>query len=447
MRSWRTIDESSNSSKAENRRPDPPALKDAEAAERWLAGLEPIGWRLGLERMRALCEALGNPQLRYATAHVVGTNGKTSVSRMIEGLLEASGVSAGSSVSPHLTAWRERINVGGRTLPEGAFLCAARRVAEAAAEVDAGLRAEQGRLTQFEIATAVAFVALADAGVEAAAIEAGLGGRLDASNVLDSELTVLTSVGLDHVEWLGEDEERIATEKLAVLRPGTVLIVGPASPEVRALARRRAGELDAELIEVGGQEHGSFRGLDLEIARRATLYMLARLRPDRAREDLDPARAAEIAAGIEIPGRLELWPGPPAVLFDVAHNPQGACALAAALPEVAAGRPVIACIALLADKDADGYVAALAPALDRVVCTELGPEDLRGGGRSGASSHPAAELAERFARAGVAAEAVPDPEAALRRLGELAGPERSLILVTGSHYLVARARDRRLWHH
>lgn len=425
-------------------------MRNADEAERYLASLEPIGWRLGLRRMRALCAELGNPQLRYATVHVVGTNGKTSVCRMVETLLGGAGLKAGSSVSPHLNLWRERISVGSRILAADAFVAATARVREAAAEVEVELGAEEGRLTQFEVATAIAFVALAEAGVEVAAIEAGLGGRLDASNVLRSELTVLTSIGLDHTEWLGETEEEIAAEKLAVLRPGSALLIGPLRPSIATLARRHANSLGAKLIEV--TDHGEwpvgpagrFRRIDLEIARQAAGHLLGHLRPDAEPQGLGRAEAAALAATIEIPGRLELRSGEPATIFDVAHNPQGAAALAEALSEVAPSEPVVACVALLDDKDADGFAAALAPALDLVVCTELAAPQLEGGGKASARSHPAAELAAAFTRHGLAAEAQPDLTQALVRVRDLALERGATVLFTGSHFLIASARDRPL---
>lgn len=453
---------------------------DAEQVERHLSQLEPIGWRLGLERMQALCARLGDPQRRYLTLHIVGTNGKTSVARMCEALLADAGVRAGASVSPHLRLWRERISVGGEVITEAAFARAAGPVIEAA-------RAVEG-VTQFEMATAIAFQALADAGVEAAAIEAGLGGRLDASNVLDSALTVLTTVGRDHTEWLGESEEEIAAEKLAVLCPGTALLLGPVNAGVRALARRIAAEREADLVEIEaetgatetvamgrGEESGQagelpalaggYRRLDLEIARRATNFALEQLRPGEPGLHPDPRHAREVASRMRLPGRLEHIEGVPPIILDVAHNPEGAAALAAALPELAGSRPVIGLIAVLADKDSRGIAEALAPRLDAVICTEIPAKELQGAGRPGAATVPAAELARQFSQAGSRgrergqaregtagsdsvgpgwAEAMADAGEGLGRARELARERKGLVLVSGSHYLVARVRDRLL---
>ncbi len=200
-------------------------------AEDWLASLDPIGWRFGLERINALLAALGDPQLQFESIHVVGTNGKSSVTQMTSALLEASGRATGAYLSPHSERWAERVRIGGAEIDADAFERAVGAVADVVPEVEVGFQ-EDERVTQFEAATAAAFVALSNAGVEVGVIEAGLGGRLDATNVLDSRVTVLTSIGLDHTQWLGETEHEIAGEKLAVLSPGTALVLGDVSPEV-----------------------------------------------------------------------------------------------------------------------------------------------------------------------------------------------------------------------
>ena len=169
--------------------------------------------------------ALGFPQRRFASIHVVGTNGKSSVTRMAAALLEAHGVRAGAYVSPHVSLWSERVLIGSEPIGPEEFAAAVGRTAEAARVVERTL--EEGEaVTQFEMATAAAFLALALAGVEVAVIEAGLGGRLDATNVIPSRVTALTSIGLEHTEWLGGSEEEIAAEKLAVLRDHSTLVAG-----------------------------------------------------------------------------------------------------------------------------------------------------------------------------------------------------------------------------
>ncbi|HEU5105391.1 MAG TPA: Mur ligase family protein, partial [Solirubrobacterales bacterium] len=207
----------------------------------YLDSLEPVGWRLGLERMHKLTTALGLPQHRFASIHVVGTNGKSSVTRMTAALLEAHGLRVGAVVSPHTDRWAQRTLIGGSEVDEAAWGQAVEQVARAAEGVNRTLD-EGDAVTQFEAATAASFVALANARVEVAVVEAGLGGRLDATNTIPSRVTVLTSIGLDHTEWLGETELEIAAEKLAVLRDQTTLVLGEVSPDVLSLATRTAAE-------------------------------------------------------------------------------------------------------------------------------------------------------------------------------------------------------------
>src|SRR5829696_6196232 len=191
--------------------------------------------RFGLERMRRLLTVLGSPQERFGAIHVVGTNGKSSTVRMTAALLEAHGACAGAFLSPHLTTFAERIRVGDRDLEPDAFGAAVQRAAAGAAKVDRGL--EPGdRVTQFELITAAAFDELARRGVEVAVVEAGLGGRHDATGVLRAPIVVLTNVGLEHTRWLGPTIPDIAGEKLAVVRPDATLVLGDATPEVEALA-------------------------------------------------------------------------------------------------------------------------------------------------------------------------------------------------------------------
>jgi dihydrofolate synthase/folylpolyglutamate synthase len=407
--------------------------------EAYLNSLEPVGWRLGLERMRKLSTALGMPQHRFASIHVVGTNGKSSVTRMTAALLEAHGVSAGACVSPHTERWSQRTLVHGEEVAPDAWAAAVEQVARAAEGVNRTL--EEGEaVTQFEAATAASFVALANARVQAGVIEAGLGGRLDATNTIPSKVTVLTSIGLDHTEWLGETELEIAAEKLAVLRDQTTLVLGEVSDEVRGLAEATARERNARLIqapfepefEVRLRAPGEFQRRNFALACAAVEAFLGRL---------DPERAAEVAATVTIPGRLEQLAERPPVLVDAAHNPAGAAALAESLPVVAEGRRVVACLAVLADKDAEAMIAALVPELERAVCTELPAGALEGHGRPGARSRPAVELAATCAAAGLPAESEPNFDTALHRAISAAAEEpEALVLIAGSHYAIAPAR-------
>jgi dihydrofolate synthase/folylpolyglutamate synthase len=408
-------------------------------ADAYLDSLEPVGWRLGLERMHKLTTALGLPQHRFASIHVVGTNGKSSVARMTAALLEAHGVPAGACLSPHASRWSERTLIDDNEVGAAAWADAVESVARASEGVNRSLE-EGDAVTQFEAATAATFVALAGARVRAAAIEAGLGGRLDATNTIPSRVTVLTSIGLDHTEWLGKTELEIAAEKLAVLRDHSALVVGRLSPAVLALAERTAAERGARLVvapedpgpEVQVRAPGAFQRRNFALSSAAAEAFLG---------ELDRERVAEVAATVAIPGRLERIAELPPTYVDAAHNPDGAAALAEALPALLGGRPLVGCLAILADKDAGAIVAALAPVLERAICTELPAAALAGHGRPDAASHPAAELAAACLAAGLPAEAEPDFELALRRGSRLASElPRGALLVAGSNYGIAPAR-------
>ncbi len=433
--------------------------------ERYLAALEPVGWSFGLERMQRLCAELGEPQRRYETLHVVGTNGKSSVTAMCAALLGAGGLLAGSCLSPHVWRWSERTRIGGAEIEPDAFAAAVEEVAAAveAVERDAG---EGERVTQFEAAIAASFVAFAQAGVDVAVIEAGLGGRLDATNVIPSSATALTSVGLDHTQWLGENELEIAAEKLAVLREGTALVIGRLSAAVEELARRTAAARRARVVEpaplgpellpadtapflardaavalaLAGEATAGPQPLAREAAAALALGDAAAPGP----QPLDQARIGAALAAARLPGRAQTIAGEPPLLLDAAHNEQGARALAEMLPAFAAGRPAFACLSVLADKDAAAIIRALAPLLAGAICTAADPGPAMG--RPGARARDPRELAALLESAGVAAEVVAEPADAVARLLALAAERGGVAICAGSHYLLRYAwtakRDR-----
>src|SRR5215218_8739016 len=353
-RSWRRIAPSWRSlATAENW-----TYADAEA---YLASLEPIGWRLGLERIRRLTSVMGMPQHRFASVHVVGTNGKSSVAQMTAALLDAHGMSAGAYLSPHVERWTERVQVRGDEIAPDDLAAAIERTAESIDTVNRALE-EGDAVTQFEAVTAAAFTALAE--VDVGVIEAGLGGRLDATNVIPSQVCALTSVGLDHTEWLGDTKAEIAAEKLAVLRDHSTLVIGTLDDDVELLAERVASDRGAALVraEPGPQLHLRVPG---EYQRRNFAVALAAAR--QVLGGLDVGAAERVASELELPGRLEVRAGDPPMILDAAHNPDGAQALAEALPGVADGRPVVACLALLEGKDAGSTIGALSGAIDHAV--------------------------------------------------------------------------------
>jgi dihydrofolate synthase/folylpolyglutamate synthase len=379
--------------------------------------------------MRRLCTLLGMPQNRFASIHVVGTNGKTSVTRMTAALLEAHGVSTGAYLSPHIHSWRERVMIGGEPISETAFVDALER-AEQAAEVADRSAGDEGPVTQFELLTAAAFVAFAAARVQYAVVEAGLGGRLDATNVIPSKLTVLTSVGLDHTEWLGETLEAIAAEKLAVLRDHTTLIAGEVpdqvEPVIASEVERRHAGIVRVAVEAGG-DPVTYRDRNLGLAEAGVEQALGGL-------DADAVLGLQ---AITIPGRAQVVQGDPPEVFDAAHNPDGARALAEALPGLTGGADVVCCLAVLEGKDAIGIINGFAAACSHFVCTEIPPDAIEGSGRPGGRARPALELAALCEKAGVGAEAVLDPIQAWERARELARDRGGVALAAGSHYLLS----------
>jgi dihydrofolate synthase/folylpolyglutamate synthase len=356
------------------------------SATDWVESLSPWPTEgFGLERIRALLRELGDPQLAYPAIHVVGTNGKSTTTRMTETLLADAGLKVGAYVSPHVSGWGERIHVGGE---EADFERTVARVREAGERVGA---------TQFEVLTAAALAEFAAAGVDVAVVEAGLGGRHDATNVLDSRVVVLTSVALDHMDVLGNTREEIAAEKLAVVRPGSTVVLG--EPEWVPLARSEG----AAAVVVAARSN-------LALATAAAESFLGRT--------VDP-HAAE---GVGLPGRLEQHGDRPLELWDGAHNLAG---LGWLLPRLPDRRWVILC-SILADKRPEQMLRALSVLGDTLVATAS----------SNGRALPAGELAALAEPLFATVVAEPDPAAALQRGRGIAGPDGAL-LVTGSLYLLA----------
>jgi dihydrofolate synthase / folylpolyglutamate synthase len=386
-------------------------LEDAEAH---LLTLELFGMRFGLERMRRLLTALGSPQDRFAAIHVVGTNGKSSTVRMSAALLEAHGVRAGAFLSPHLTSFAERIRIGDADLGDDEFAAAVQRAAAAAAKVDRTLE-DDDRVTQFELVTAAAFAELARREVDVAVVEAGLGGRHDATNVLGAPVVVLTNVGLEHTRWLGPTVRDIAAEKLAVVRPNATLVLGPVDPEVRELAVATGARIvEPEPLEASAALPG-YQALNFAVAAAAARAHLGAL---------DPRVVAEVAGRIQVPGRMQVVSERPLTIYDGAHNPSGVEALASTLP---GARPLIAVVSILDDKDAAGMLRALVGKISGAVFTSS---------RNPRALSPATLQSLAAQLDGPPSEIVRDPRQAVDRARELAGPDGA-VLATGSIYLVA----------
>ena len=349
----------------------------------WLAGLELFGVRLGLERMDALLERLGRPERAFRAIHVVGTNGKTSVVRGAEALLLSEGLSVGAYTSPDVTGWAERIRVDGEEADVERALARVRAPAE---EVGA---------TQFEVLSAAALAEFEEAGVDIAVVEAGLGGRLDATNVLGAEVVCLTNVALEHTEHLGDTREAIAAEKLAVVRPGATVVSG--EPEWEGKARARGA---ARVVVAEGNE---------ALARACVEALLGR----------------EVAPGgsVAVPGRVETVAEAPLELWDGAHNPAGVAYLAGRVPE---RRDWTLVLSILDDTDVDAMLASFSALGPRLVATSSGH----------ARALTAGDLARRAACFFPRVDVEPDPVRARERAREAAGPGGA-VLVSGSLTLLA----------
>jgi dihydrofolate synthase/folylpolyglutamate synthase len=389
---------------------------DLGHAESHLLTLELFGMKFGLERMRRLLTVLGSPQERLPAIHVVGTNGKSSTVRMAAAILQAHGLHTGAYLSPHLASFAERIRIDDADLEPAAFAAAVQRAARAAAKVDHTLTGGE-RVTQFELLTAAAFDELARRGVDAAVVEAGLGGRWDATNVLDAPVVVLTNVGLEHTRWLGPTVPDIAREKLAVVRPDATLVLGDVEDEVVAQAVETGARIvRPEPLEV---DLPGYQRINFAVAAEAARAFLG------AR--FDDTRLEAAASHAHVPGRLQKVGDAPLTVLDGAHNPSGMAALVDALPDAVGARDLVAVVSILDDKDAAGMLRALLPRCAGAVFTaSRNPRAL-----------PPATLASLAAQlGGPPSEVVSDPHAALARARELAGTDGA-VLATGSIYLVA----------
>jgi dihydrofolate synthase/folylpolyglutamate synthase len=396
-----------------------------EEAERYILSRELFGMRFGLDRMRRMMTALGHPERQFDSIHVVGTNGKSSTTRMIAAILNWHGLHTGSYLSPHLISFGERIRVADRDLEPAAFAAAVQRTARAAELVEHSL-APGDRVTQFEVLTAAAYSELARRGVDAAVIEAGLGGRYDATNVIPSQVQVLTSVGLEHTRWLGPTISAIAAEKLDVVQAGATLVLGDGlHPEASAVAKAVAAERGARLIRAPS-DPGVPLGAPGAFQRRN--FALAKVAAEAYLGELDAAALAAAAASVRVPGRLQVVAEDPLVLLDGAHNPDGMAALAEALPEVVGRRrPVVAVISILDDKDAATMLATLLPECDAVIFTSS---------QNPRALPPPTLLSLAGQLSGPPAQIVPDAHDAVERARELAGSSGAVV-VSGSIYLIA----------
>jgi len=361
-----------------------------------------------LTRISALLDLLGSPQLGYPSIHIAGTNGKTSVARMVDALLTALQRRTGRTTSPHLQSATERIAIDGKPISPAQYVATYQEIEPFVQMIDEQSQSapfgEGPRLSKFEVLTAMAFAAFADAPVEVAVVEVGLGGRWDATNVINAPVAVITPIGIDHVEYLGGDIAGIAGEKAGIITkhaadsPDTVAVIGRQVPEAMNVLLAQAVKTDAAVA----REDSEFAVLDRQVAIGGQLLQLQGLggvysdiylplhgehqahnavlalaaveaffgAGAQRQLDVDAVRAGFAAS--TSPGRLERMRSAPTVFIDAAHNPAGAAALAQTLAAEFDFRTLVGVISVMADKDVDGILAALQPAFDCVVVTHNG---------------------------------------------------------------------------
>jgi len=350
-----------------------------------------------LERMAELMDALGSPQRNYPAVHVAGTNGKTSVTRMVDALLTRLQLRTGRTTSPHLQVVTERISIDNAPISPQRYVATYADVAPFVDIVDANSTARGApSLSKFEVLTAMSFAAFAEAPVDVAVVEVGLGGTWDSTNVVDGQVAVITPIAIDHVEFLGAELAGIAGEKAGIIKPGSVAVLAQQAPEVGEVLLRRAVEVDAAVaregaeftvldraVAVGGQLltlqglgavytdvflplHGAHQARNAVLALAAVEAFFG-AGPERA---LPADTVRDAFASVTSPGRLERVRTAPSVFLDAAHNPHGASALAVALAEEFDFRKLVGVVAVMADKDAAGVLAALEPVLHELVITK-----------------------------------------------------------------------------
>jgi dihydrofolate synthase/folylpolyglutamate synthase len=361
-------------------------------------------------RMQALMDLLGSPQRSYPCIHIAGTNGKTSVARMIDALLSALHQRTGRATSPHLQSATERIAIDGRPISPARYVEVYREIEPFVQMVDAQSQAGQlgepgPAMSKFEVVTAMAFAAFADAPVDIGVIEVGMGGRWDATNVIDAPVAVITPIGMDHTDFLGDTIAEIAGEKAGIIglaggdgQPDTVAVIGRQVPDAMEVLLAQAVRADASVaregaefavldrrVAVGGQVlelqglggvypdvfvplHGEHQAHNAALALAAVEAFFGA--GAHRQLDVDAVRAGFAAA--HSPGRLERVRSAPTVFIDAAHNPAGAAALAAALTTEFDFRYLVGVISVLGDKDVTGILTALEPVFDAVVVTDNG---------------------------------------------------------------------------
>jgi len=413
-------------------------------------------------RVRALTELLGDPQRAYPVIHITGTNGKTSTARMVETLLGALDLRTGRFTSPHVERINERISIDGEPLSDEDFVAAFNEVAPYTLLVDED---QPHPLSFFETVVGMAYAKFAEAPVDVAVIEVGMGGSWDATNVADGAVAVVTPIGIDHAQYLGDTVGAIAGEKAGIIKPGAVLVLAKQPDEARAVLLARAAEVGATVVEegvdfgviartpaVGGQVlslqglrgrydevfvplYGAHQAQNAALALAAVEALLAD--PAGQSQPLGAELIGNAFGRVSSPGRLEIMRRSPTILLDAAHNPHGAQATAAALDDSFSFEQIIGVIGVMADKDAEGVLAAFEPHLDHLIVTQNSTQRAMSAARLGAL---AVEVfgEERVTVVPRLADAI-DAAATLAETGD-SSISGGAVLITGSVVTVGEAR-------
>ena len=407
-----------------------------------------------LHRIEAVCEAMDHPERAAASIHITGTNGKSSVARMATSLLDEAGLSVGTFTSPHLESVTERITRGGTPISEGEFGDLFATVKPYIDEVETSLGE---KLSYFETLVAMFFLWCADAPVDAMVVEVGLGGRWDATNVIEAPVAVVTGIGLDHMGMLGDSKEKIALEKAGIIKSGSVLVTAERFPNILEILLAEAEKVGAtsslighafdvldDRIALGGRYvdlrssvteyrelyipvHGRHQAMNAAVA----LEAVTRFIPA---QELGDDLVRDGFAKVTIPGRLEIVrpasQDKAAVVLDVAHNPEGMSALVESLLETFAFEEATIVFGVLADKDHVGMLSELGRVPCRIITTH--PSNVR--------ATPPEDLRDRAIEMGLSAEVVSDAAVAVDVALRETSPS-DLVVVTGSHYVVGEARS------
>ena len=437
-----------------------PAETYAEVEDALLSRWPETKLEPSLDRIEAFTELLGDPQRSFRTIHLTGTNGKTSTSRMIETLVRALDLRTGRFTSPHLEKMSERISIDGEPLTDEEFVRAFNDVAPYTHLVDAD---QAHPLSFFETVVGMAYAAFADAPVDVAVVEVGMGGAWDATNVVDADVAVVLPISVDHAQYLGDSPTAIAHEKAGIIKPGSIAVLAQQEADVATLLIERAAEVGATVARegmefgvvsrvpaVGGQMlslqglRGQYDDVFLPLygahqAQNAAVA-LAAVEAFAGEEPLDADLVRAAFAQVTSPGRLEIIRRSPTIVLDAAHNPHGAAATAAAIEDSFTFSPLIGVMGVMGDKDANGVLEAFEPHLEHLICTQNSTQ------RSMSADALAAVAIEIYGEDRVTvvrdlADAI-DRAATLAEAGEAFGDPlgSGAVLVTGSVVTVGEAR-------